>query len=81
MTASVPKLELLFSPGCGAIQGTTAVVNEVLSELKLDAAVFEVMVDTEEKARELKLLGSPSIRVNGRDVEANADKRQDYGLS
>ena len=55
-------------------------VNEVLKELKSDAIVTEVMVDTEEKARELKFLGSPSIRFNGRDIEPGADERQDYGL-
>jgi hypothetical protein len=80
MTKSDPKLELLFSPGCGAIEGTVAMVNETLRELDLSANVTEIMVDTEEKARDLKFLGSPSIRVNGRDVEENADKRQDYGL-
>jgi hypothetical protein len=66
--------------GCEAIEGTVAMVNEVLRELKSDAIVNEVMVDTADKARELKFLGSPSIRFNGRDIEAGADQRQDYGL-
>jgi hypothetical protein len=80
MTVSVPKLELLFAPGCEAIEGTVAMVNEVLRELKSDAIVTEVMVDTEEKTRQLKFLGSPSIRVNGLDIEPGADQRRDYGL-
>ena len=80
MTESVPKLELLFSPGCGAIEGTVAMVNETLRELDLAAEVSEIMVDNEQKARELKFLGSPSIRVNGRDIEPGAERRQDYGL-
>jgi len=37
-------------------------------------------VDMEEKTRQLKFLGSPSIRVNGLDIEPGADERQDYGL-
>jgi hypothetical protein len=80
MTEDVPRVELLLSPGCGAIEGTVAMVNEVLRELKSDAIVTEVMVDTEEKTRELKFLGSPSIGFNGRDIEPGADERQDYGL-
>ena len=80
MTEIVPKLELLFAPGCEAIEGTVAMVNEVLRELKSDAIVTEVMVDTEEKTRQLKFLGSPSIRVNGFDIEPGAEQRQDYGL-
>ncbi len=80
MTASVTKLELLFSPGCGAIESTVRMVKDVLRELDVAADVSELMVDTEEKARELKFLGSPSIRINGGDIEPGADERQDYGL-
>ena len=80
MTESIPKLELLFSPGCGAIEGTVAMVNETLRELDLAAEGSEIMVNTVEKAKELRFLGSPSIRVNGRDIEEGAGERQDYGL-
>jgi len=80
MTVSVPKLELLFAPGCEAIESTVTMVEEALRELGLAADVLEIMVDTEEKARELKFLGSPSIRVNGIDIEPGADERQNYGL-
>jgi hypothetical protein len=55
-------------------------VNETLRELDLAAEVSEIMVDTVEKARELRFLGSPSIRVNGHDIEPGADQRQDYGM-
>jgi len=80
MTERLPKLELLFSPGCPAIEGTVIMVNQVLRELDLDAEISEIMVDTEEKAKELKFLGSPSIRVNGHDIEPGTDQRRDHGL-
>jgi len=80
MAESLPKLELLFSPGCAAIEGTVRTVNEVLRELDLPVEVSEILVDTEEMARELELLGSPSIRVNGHHIEPGADQRRDYGL-
>jgi hypothetical protein len=80
MTKSDPKLELLFAPGCGAIEGTVAMVNETLRELDLAGEVSEIMVDTVEKARELRFLGSPSIRVNGHDAESGVEERQDFGM-
>ena len=80
MTEIVPRLELLFAPGCEAIEGTVAMVNETLRELNLAAEVSEIMVDSVDKARELRFLGSPSIRVNGHDVEAGAAQRQDFGM-
>ena len=55
-------------------------VKAVLSELGLEASVSEVVVNTDQEARDLKFLGSPSIRVNGRDVEPGAEEQQNYGL-
>lgn len=80
MSEIVPRLELLFAPGCKAIEGTVAMVNETLRELDLAAKVLEIMVDSVEKARELRFLGSPSIRVNGHDAEPGAEERQDFGM-
>lgn len=34
-----------------------------------------------ETARRLRFLGSPTVRVDGRDVEPGADERSDYVLS
>jgi hypothetical protein len=39
-----------------------------------------VIADADEAQRE-RFLGSPTVRVNGRDVEPNADRRSDFGLS
>lgn len=55
-------------------------VKAVLSELGLEASVSEVVVNTDQEARDLKFLGSPSIRVNGRDIEPGAEEQQNYGL-
>ena len=80
MTDGSTKIELLLSPGCAAIEAASKLIKEVLSELGLRADVSEIMVHTLEEARSLKFLGSPSIRVNGNDVEPGAGHRQDYGL-
>ena len=80
MTEIVPRLELLFAPGCKAIEGTVAMVNETLRELDLAAEVSHIMVDTVEKAWELRFLGSPSIRINGHHAEPGAEERQDFGM-
>jgi hypothetical protein len=80
MTDTSTKIELLLSPGCAAIEAATKLVEEVLSELGLRADISEIMVSTLEQARALEFLGSPSIRVNGSDIEPGAGHRQDYGL-
>ena len=41
--------------------------------------VARVIADPDAAQRE-RFLGSPTIRVNGRDVDPSADRRRDYGL-
>ncbi len=37
-------------------------------------------VESDDEARAAGFLGSPSLRIDGRDVEAGAAKRNDFGL-
>ena len=39
-----------------------------------------VEVQDDDHAQQLRFLGSPSLRVNGLDVEPDADQRTGYGL-
>ena len=80
MTDSLPRIDLLFSPRCGVTKSTSIMVKAVLSELGIEASVSEVVVNTDQEARDLKFLGSPSIRVNGRDIEPGAEEQQNHGL-
>lgn len=80
MTKHIPRIELLLSPGCVHAEEAVNLVKSTLKKLQVDAEVSETMVDTREMANELKFLGSPTIRVSGRDIEPSAEERQDYGL-
>ena len=53
----------------------------LLATVLTGAQVAEVVVRTDEDARRLHFLGSPSIRVNGVDIEPGADARRDYALA
>jgi hypothetical protein len=37
-------------------------------------------IDTSDDAEAQRFLGSPTVRVNGRDVDPGAEGRTDYGL-
>ena len=80
MSEHVRRIEVLLSPGCIHAEEAVFLVKNTVAELKLEAEVHEIMVETEEKARELRFLGSPSIRLDGRDIEAGAMDRRDYSL-
>ena len=76
-----PLVEVLYFHGCPNHQATIALVERVSSELGLDPEIRLVNVPDQEEAQRLRFLGSPTIRVGGRDVDPDADERTDYALS
>jgi hypothetical protein len=62
------RIELLYFDGCTTYVAATRTLQEVLSELGVEADVKLVAVNTEEEARRLRFPGSPTIRVDGRDL-------------
>jgi hypothetical protein len=70
------NIELLYWEGCPSHPEALALLQEVLAERGVDASVELHEVLTDEEAQELRFPGSPTIRVDGRDVDiAGADSR------
>jgi arsenate reductase (thioredoxin) len=63
------QVEVLVFEGCPHAEPAFAMVREVAARLAPKVTVLKLEVDTPEKAASLGFLGSPSIRVNGRDIE------------
>jgi hypothetical protein len=63
------KIELLYVPGCPNHQPAIKSLVKILSSKSLQAEISEVPVHTEAEAKALRFPGSPTIRINGADVE------------
>ncbi|MFZ0761242.1 MAG: hypothetical protein WAM69_14940 [Candidatus Sulfotelmatobacter sp.] len=63
------KIELFYVPGCPNHQPAIESLVRILSSKSLQADIAEVAVHTEAEAKALRFPGSPTIRVNGADVE------------
>lgn len=74
------KTEILHFEGCPNHRPAVERVREVLKEEGLTAEVVEVNVPDEAIARSLGFLGSPTIRVNGLDVEPPARSSKQFGM-
>ncbi len=74
-------IEVLYFEGCPNLEPTLTLAGEVLSQLGLSADVREIEVRTPEDAERLRFLGSPSVRVDGQDIEPGAESRNEYALS
>ena len=64
------KIELLYWDGCPSHPEALELLQTVLAERGLDATVELREVRTDEEAQTLRFPGSPTIRVDGRDVDA-----------
>jgi hypothetical protein len=65
-----PKVELLFWEGCPSHPQALAQLREAMAELGLDPETVEVRhVGTDDRAEAEGFVGSPTIRVDGVDVQ------------
>ncbi len=63
------RIEVLYVPGCPNYQPALERVKRVLASESVADEVHGVPVSTEAEAKTLLFLGSPTVRVNGKDVE------------
>jgi hypothetical protein len=74
------KIELLYFPDCLTYQETEKLTDGVVRALGVPAVLETLEVKTAEDAARLRFLGSPTIRVNGLDIEPAARSSTDFGL-
>jgi hypothetical protein len=73
-------IELLFFEGCPGHGALMARMRELLDEADLDELVREIRVDSDADAQRERFLGSPTLRIDGVDIEPGADERTEYGV-
>ncbi len=56
-------------------------MTEVFAEKEMEATIERIIVQTNADARKLGFLGSPTLKVNGVDVEPDARERTDFGMT
>jgi hypothetical protein len=72
------RVELLYFDGCPSHERLLPSLRDLVAEH--GAELEQRHVRTLEQAAEERFLGSPSVRVNGVDVEPGASNRTDFGL-
>jgi hypothetical protein len=75
-------IEILFFAGCPRWGIALDRANEAVAALGLSGwvEVRERQVETEDEAVRIRFLGSPTVLVDGRDVELGATQGDDFGL-
>jgi hypothetical protein len=75
------KIEVLCVPDCPNYLPAVALVQDVLREHGLSEAIDRIEVSSSSQAAAVSFLGSPTVRVNGKDVEPSVLERDSFGVS
>ena len=74
------EIEFLYFSGCPNSPTALRRLTELLESEAVSASIRQIEVLTVDQANETRFLGSPSIRIDGDDIEPKARGCLDYGL-
>lgn len=74
------EIEVQYFNGCLHSKDFIEIVRRALTKVESGYTYKETLVDTFEKAREVNFRGSPTLLINGTDVE-NTEPPQEPGLN
>jgi hypothetical protein len=73
-------VEFLYFRGCPNHEAARKLLVEVLRENKIKITLHNMRIESHDEAVARRFLGSPTIRINGMDVEPGAERRTDFGM-
>lgn len=74
------RIEFLYFNGCPSYEALLPRLRALLEGEGIDDQIEFRRVETLEAAERERFLGSPTIRIDGEDIDAAASKRSDFGL-
>lgn len=74
------KIEFLYFDGCPNHETALTNLKEVLSEAGIKDEIRIINIEQPEDATKHRFLGSPSIRINGQDLEIAEDESTEYSM-
>jgi hypothetical protein len=74
------RIELLYFEGCPSYAELLPCLQELLAGEGIEDAIELRRIETSEDAERERFLGSPTVRIDGEDVDPTANDRNDFGL-
>lgn len=75
------RVEVFAFAGCPNAQPTVELIERVILELDANAELVRIEVENADEAEAMRFLGSPSVHVDGRDIEPGASERTDFAFA
>jgi hypothetical protein len=74
------RIEVLYFDGCPSHEALLPRLRGLLAREGIVTEIELRAITDDQAAQRECFLGSPTIRVNGRDVEPDAERRTDFGM-
>jgi hypothetical protein len=74
------EIELLYFDGCPHYRSFAEHLENLLKQRGIESPVARVLVMNDDDAQRLHFLGSPTVRIDGEDVDASAASRTDFAM-
>jgi len=74
------RIELLYFDGCPSYAELLPRLRELLASEGIDQEIELRRVESSEEAERERFLGSPTVRIDGEDVDISARERHDFGV-
>jgi hypothetical protein len=75
------RVEVLYVADCPTRAQAVEMLEGVLTEAGMPAEIQQVLVRDETMARQLRFRGSPTIRIDGRDIEGTPEGAVTFAVS
>ena len=74
------QIELLYFDGCPNHEALLPRLRELVAQADVSTEIELRKIADDDAAQRERFLGSPTVRVDGHDVEPDAELRTDYGM-
>ena len=74
------RIEVLYFSGCPSFEALLPRLRSLLEQQGAGERIELRLVETAEEAESERFLGSPTVRIDGEDVDPEAANRSDFGL-
>lgn len=78
--AKAISIIVLHTEGCPSTPKTVERIRECTTEIGIPTDLREVLVRTQEEADVWRFLGSPTVQVNGLDIDSSARTSTSFGF-
>ena len=74
-------VRVLYAEGCANTPQTVQRVRDVARDLGIPIELDEVLVTSQDQADEIRFLGSPTVQIDGRDIDPAARTANAFGFT